>query len=219
MPNLRSVLMSAAVVLGMTAIGLATIVVRADVAKLSKLADVIVDATVESKRTELDATGGAIWTIYELRVAETLAGSKRESLTIHVPGGTAGALTQEISGTARLQSGERAVLFLTNEDDRLLVLGQAQGCLRVTTDKKTGALVCRNDLNGLALVGDDGAGVAAEPISMTLEQLRKKVTAALREKADEERLRREAEERRLEELKARALRNAELMRDKPGGTR
>ena len=118
---------------------------------------------------------------------------------------------------ARLKKGERAVLFLSKEDDRLVVLGEAQGCFHVTKDRKTGALVCRNDLRGLALVGADGKQVAAAPTHLLLDDLRAKVATALRDKAEEERLRREAEERRLAALRERAERRAEHLRGKPGG--
>jgi len=213
----RTVLMGTAVVLVAAAVGLATIVVHADVATLSKLADVIVDATVETTRVEVDAEQGAIWTIHDLRVTETLAGARRESVTVHVPGGEADGLSQDIRGMARLKKGERAVLFLSKEDGRLVVLGEAQGCFRVTKDPETGGLVCRNDLRGLALVGADGKRVAAAPTRLPLDDLRAKVAAALREKAEEERVRREAEERLLAALRERAERNAEHMRGKPGG--
>ncbi len=128
----RSVLFTAVLVLLAATTGLATVVIHADLAKLTQLADVIVDATVESQRTEFEPAQGAIWTVYELRVTETLAGAERKTLSIHVPGGTTAGLTQEISGAVRLDVGERAILFLTKEEDRLLVLGQSQGCFRVT---------------------------------------------------------------------------------------
>jgi len=214
---LRTIILSAASVIAMAALSLATIVVRADVARLAKLADVIIDGTVESRQTTLDRQSGAIWTTYRLRVSETLAGTHHKLATFHVPGGEVDGLSQEISGVTRLEKGERAVLFLAKEEDRLLVLGQAQGCFRVTKNAKTGALMCRNDVAGLVLVGDDGKRIEAAPISESLKSLRAKVRAALDEKAEEERLRREEEERRLDELRKRAERNAELMRGKPGG--
>ena len=124
---------------------------------------------------------------------------------------------QEVCGAAHLVKGERAVLFLTEEDGRMLVLGQAQGCFRVTRDRKTNALVCSNRVQGLALVAPDGARVNAEPIRMTLTELRRKVTDAVRQREEAERVRREAEERLLAELRDAAERHAERMRGKPGG--
>jgi len=252
----RSVLFTAVLVLLAATTGLATVVTHADLTKLTQLADVIVDATVESQRTEFEPAQGAIWTVYELRVTETLtetlAGTERKTLSIHVPGGTTAGLTQEISGAVRLDVGERAVFFLTKEEDRLLVLGQSQGCFRVTRRAvkraassptkaraktrtktepeaatsdadgaaalaKTDELVCRNDLTGLALVADDGKGVTAEPIELTLTALRAKIKTALDEKAAIAQRRRAETDRRLAALRKRARRNRERLRGKPGG--
>jgi hypothetical protein len=203
--------------LALSAVGLATVVIHADVAKLTRLSDAIVDGIVDAKATTLGKADGSIWTTYRVRVSETLAGTARDTVTIHVPGGEVAGLTREVSGVARLEKGQRAVLFLSQEGQRLLVLGEAQGCWRVTRDAQSGEFVAQNDLQGLALVDETGGRVAARSLRLPLADLRTKIAATLSDKAEEERLRAESEARHLAKLLKRAERHAKLMRGKPGG--
>ena len=198
---------------------LATVVVRADVDRLAELADVVVEGTVEKRAVVFEAERGAIWTTYELVVGKTLLGEEHARVTVHVPGGAVAEIQQEVSGTARLKVGQRAVLFLTKESERLQVLGQAQGCFRVELDSESNELVCRNDLDGLALVTESGDQVDARPIEMRLDEMRRRVGRVAQERVAAERRRREEQQRKLEELRIRAERNAERTRGKPGGAK
>ncbi len=216
-PRLRHRFAAAATVVLLAGAALATVVVHADVDRLAALADVVVDGKVEKRATAFDAAAGAVWTTYDVAVGETLLGAARERVTIHVPGGAVGDIAQEVAGTARLKVGERVVLFLAREDERLLVLGQAQGCFRVERDATSGKLVCRNSLAGLALVGESGERVDAAPTRMRLDALRRRVKGVAAERAAAERRRRAERARKLAVLRARAQRTAERTRGKPGG--
>ena len=207
-----------AVVAG-AAVALATVVVHADVDRLAALADAVVDGQVEKRAVVFEAERGAVWTTYEIAVGETLLGAPVERVTVHVPGGAAGGIVQEVSGTARPELGRRVVLFLSREEGRLLVLGEAQGCFRVERDEETKELVCRNDLDGLALVDERGRDVEAGPTVMRLGALRERVLAVAASREEAQRRRREERERRLAELRRQAERNAERTRGKPGGAR
>lgn len=217
--RLRRYTTTALLVMVVAASALATVVVHADVNRLAELADAVVDAKVEKRAVAFEAERGAIWTTYELAVSKTLLGDERERVTVHVPGGAVGDIEQEVSGTAQMKVGQRVVLFLTKEAERLQVLGQAQGCFRVERDDASKALVCRNDLEGLALVTESGDGVDARPIEMRLDELVRRVERVATRRAEAERQRREAQERKLEELRIRAERNAEKTRGKPGGAK
>lgn len=205
------------VVLLLAATAAATVVVRADVRRLARLADLVVDGEVTKRTVVVEPGSGAIWTTYEVDVTETWLGAARDHVVVHVPGGEAGGLSQEISGTARPRVGRRAVLFLTLEDTRYLVLGQAQGCFRVERADDGEALVCRNDVAGLALVDDSGKPVEGRATELGLDELRRRVRAVAEERDEAERRRREARARKLAELRESAERNAERTRGKPGG--
>jgi hypothetical protein len=214
--NLRQPL-AALAVLACATLAAATVVLRADVDRLAELADVVVDGKVERRSVVFEAAQGAVWTRYEVRVSETLLGTERAVVTVHVPGGRAGDLVQEVSGTAQLKVGHRTVLFLTNEEDRLLVLGQAQGCFRVEKAADGKTLVCKNDVEGLALVDEAGRHVEGAATEMRHAALVRRVARVARKRAEDEERRRAEREKRLDELRERAERNAERTRGKPGG--
>lgn len=206
-----------AVVLLLAATAAATVVVHADARRLSRLADLVVDGQVTKRAVVVEPGSGALWTTYEVDVTETWLGAARDDVVVHVPGGEAGGLSQEVSGTARLRVGKRTVLFLTLEDGRYLVLGQAQGCFRVERGDDGETLVCRNDIEGLALVDDSGRPVEGRATELRHEELRRRVRAVAQEREEAERRRRAARARKLAELRESAERNAERTRGKPGG--
>ncbi len=208
---------SAVLVLCVAAVATATVVVRADLDTLTKHSDLIVDATVKSKTVAFDAAGGSIWTEYRLTVHQTLLGELPETLVVSAPGGEVAGLIQEMHGAAAMIEGQRAALFLENEAGRYLVLGEAQGCLTVKKDAKTGRLVCRNQIHDLLLVDETGSHVDAKPLRIELVKLKAHIAKFVEAREARRREQSEALAKRLAALRVAAERSAELSRGKPGG--
>lgn len=196
----------------------ATVVLRADVAEMTDLCTRAVSGTVDAEWIEHDRAKGQIWTNWRLRVDETWLGASDAALVVSVPGGTAGGVTQEFEGGARLAKGDRAALFLWKRDDgRLLVLGEAQGAFHIRRDAATGADVCENAIDGLVLMDRAGKRVDAAPLRVTLDDLRSRVADAKKRREDREKAEREAYERKMADLRKSAERHADLARGRPGG--
>lgn len=111
----------------------------------------------------LSATGvrlenGVVATDYEVRVERDFLGGNEETVAVRIPGGIlpdgSGML---LPGVPALAPGERAIVFLTEEDPRGLRMpvGLGQGRLRVL-DGPGGAHWLERDASRLALVGPDG---------------------------------------------------------------
>jgi hypothetical protein len=213
----RAVL-AAALALFLAGTASATVVLRAGVEDLASICHAAVLGTVETRSVALDRAAGQVWTSYRVRVDENWLGAPGSTVVVSVPGGEAEGITQDFEGGARLETGGRTALFLWRRDDgKLIVLGEGQGAFRVTRDAATGADVCANALDGLALVDRAGKRVDATPLRTTLDDLRTRVAAARTAREERERAAREAYERRMAELRKRAEESAELARGKPGG--
>jgi len=111
----------------------------------------------------LSATGvllenGIVATDYEVRVERDFLGGSAEQIAVRIPGGIlpdgSGML---LPGMPALAPGERAIVFLTEEDPRGLRMpvGLGQGRLRVL-DGPGGQHWLERDASRLALVGPDG---------------------------------------------------------------
>jgi hypothetical protein len=196
----------------------ATVVLQATVETLTDRSHRIVLGTVASKGVEVDEERGRIWTTYRVRPDATWLGDAEADVVVSVPGGESGGLTQEFAGGARLDRGDRAALFLwKGEDERWLVLGEAQGAFLVRRDAKTGEDVCENRVDGLAFVDPEGRTVESKPTRLTLADLQSRVAAARKAREDRERAEREERARKIEERRRRAERNAKETRGMPGG--
>ena len=196
----------------------ATIVVRASVEEMSTLCRTCVVGTVTGEVVTLDRAKSAITTTWTLRVDETWVGAPAGEVTVSAPGGRVGTLSQEICGGARLAKGERVVAFLwKNNDGRLEVLGEAQGCFHVRRDERVGEDVCENSTAGLSLVDRSGKAASADTSTFTMTEMRRRVAVARQAREDREKAAREARATRLAEMRVRAERLAEETRDRPGG--
>lgn len=213
----RALLVSSLVAMLLAGIARATVVLRASVGDLADRCDRAVLGRVVETRTEEDAASGALWTSHRVRLEESWIGDGTADLVVSVPGGTLGRVTQEFHGGARLRREARVALFLWRDaGGRWQVLGEAQGAFDVAADPETGAEVCSNSVEGLALV--DRAGKRVEPgaTRLTLPELRRRVADARAAREDRERSAREARARRLAERRERAARLAALLRGRPG---
>ena len=84
----------------------------ADVESLAAAADVVVHASVVRTSSALGKGGGQIFTAVVLKPIETWKGKQRDEITVVVPGGSVGDLSQTVQGVAEFHSGEEVVVFL-----------------------------------------------------------------------------------------------------------
>jgi hypothetical protein len=107
-------------------------VARTSPEELAAVAHHIVVATVEGSASRWNAQHTLLVTDYALRVEERLRGEAPERLTITVPGGTLGDVTDETCVTVALETGGRYLLFLGDLDHPSFtpVLGAGQGMVR-----------------------------------------------------------------------------------------
>ncbi|HET7785046.1 MAG TPA: hypothetical protein VFL36_03680 [Myxococcales bacterium] len=84
----------------------------ADVASLTAASDAVVHAQVVRRTSAWGAGGGQIFTTVVLRALETWKGEPAAEVTVLVPGGEVGELTQTVQGVAQFHDGEEVVVFL-----------------------------------------------------------------------------------------------------------
>lgn len=90
----------------------ATVRGPADVESLTVSADAVVRARVESRSSAWAPGGGQIFTTVVLRPIETWKGEAAATVTVLVPGGEVGELSQIVQGAAAFAQGEEVVVFL-----------------------------------------------------------------------------------------------------------
>lgn len=110
--------------------------------------DLVVRATVVSRKSGWNADRSQIMTWTTLRVEEYLKGQGPRELVLRQIGGEAEGLVSEIAGDGHVLPGEDAVLFLRRGDGVvfLTALAQAVYLVRVKAD---GVAVAQRDLAGL----------------------------------------------------------------------
>lgn len=196
----------------------ASVAIRAGVEDLADASSAAVLGVVLDHTTALDAGTGTIWTRYRVRIERTLRGDAKGEVTVRIRGGKVGAMEQETLGSARLTDGGRVVLFLSAQDAGAReVIGMAQGAFAVETDAATGAVTCRNSIDGLSLVDRTGREAPAEPLRLTLADLEGRVKAVAERDEARRRAAREAIDRKLAAWRRQAEIHAEILRGKPGG--
>jgi hypothetical protein len=83
-----------------------------DVASLTAGADAVVHAQVERMSSAWGAGGGQIFTTVVLKPLETWKGAIEPQVSVLVPGGEVGELSQTVQGMAQFRAGEEVVVFL-----------------------------------------------------------------------------------------------------------
>lgn len=125
-----------------------TTLIRMSVAQMTGAAHLVVRARCLSNSTRWDA--GEIWTFTSFAVEETWKGSRNANsdpyISVRLLGGTAGALTSNVSGIPRFVAGEEVVLFLepTSRGD-FSIVSWVQGTFRVHRDPRTNQQVAIQD--------------------------------------------------------------------------
>jgi hypothetical protein len=110
----------------------------------------IVVATVEGRRSRWNELHTLILTDYTLHVEERLRGTAPERISITVPGGTLGKVSDDTCISVHLQPGVRYLLFLGDLDHPTLtpVVGGEQGLFPEVPGEVAGTHVAFRDLVG-----------------------------------------------------------------------
>ena len=122
--------------------------------------------------------GGDVFTLYKLDTLETLK-SGRPAREVAVPGGVAGGMRQVVAGAPTLRAGREYVFFLwTSRSGLTQLMGMSQGLFSVERTTIGDRQVSRSAASEQML---DAAGRAVrdEALSMSLTELRAKVSKAL----------------------------------------
>jgi hypothetical protein len=111
-------------------------VARMTVPELAAASPHIVVAVVESRQSRWNAQHTLLVTDYALRVEERLRGEAPDRVSITVPGGSLGNLSDETCVSVHLEPGSRYLLFLGRLDEPSLtpVTGAWQGMVRELPD-------------------------------------------------------------------------------------
>jgi hypothetical protein len=113
--------------------------------------DLVVRATVLSRKSAWNAERTQIHTWTTLRVDEYLKGQGARELLLRQIGGEVDALVTEISGDGHVLPGEQAILFLRRGDGVVFLTALAQAVYLVTT-KGDGVATAQRNLAGLSFV-------------------------------------------------------------------
>lgn len=167
--------------------------IRMDLQDLVDRAGLAVEARVLSARPAVAANGLPV-TEYVLAIEQTFWGRPEPVRTVRLPGGPLGdGREMVIPGVPRLEVGEQALLFLSDEGPAgfSMPVGLSQGHFRLVRDARTGhrSLVRRHA--GVQLV-DPGTGVIRD---LTADSFDYDTTIARIEAAAAERQRRAAARR------------------------
>jgi hypothetical protein len=110
----------------------ASTVMALDVPALTRSSEQVLQGRVLRATSHPLQGTGRIVTEVDVAVDEVLVGpGAPASVRVTLPGGTAGALRQHVSGAPELAPGEEVVLFLAHGTEGLRVVGLAQGVFRV----------------------------------------------------------------------------------------
>ncbi len=149
----------------------ATVVVPLSREELTAQSDLVVRATVVSRRSAWNDDHSQIVTWTRLRVTDYLKGSGGAEVVLRQFGGEVGGIESAVAGDARLVLGQHAVLFLRRGDGVVFLTALAQAAYVVTVGPEGGVLV-RRELGGLSFARwVQGRMVASEPPSEAPESL------------------------------------------------
>ncbi len=125
-------------------------------AEQARLSTAVVVAEIGAARTFEDEARGHIFTHTTVRVSEVLYGSAPGEVTIVQSGGTVAERTLYIPGDARLEGGERCVLFLRETDGAWFLTALEQSKYTIE-GSPLGPRLTRPKLGGLFARDADGA--------------------------------------------------------------
>lgn len=116
----------------LTPTALGAYVLRMEPRDLAAVSPNVVVATVEGREVRWNEGRTLLVTDYRLRVEDRLRGDSPELITLTMPGGTLGDITDETCLTVALETGARYLLFLGDLERPSLspIVGASQGAIR-----------------------------------------------------------------------------------------
>src|SRR5262249_14982784 len=143
---------------------------------MTAVSDAVVHAKVLSATSGWGKGGGQIFTAVTLRPIETWKGDPASEITVVVPGGSIGELSQTVSGMATFDVGEEVVVFLRVKSRGVYSMERlALGKFAVGAPAGLPRRALR-DRKGLECVGCS----AAESDDLPLDELRARVLRSAR---------------------------------------
>ena len=173
--------MKAFLLVGLVAPGLlATTLVKADLAALTRSSDAVVVGRVLSVKSRFSQDRARILTDSEIAVSQTLKGQVAPTLVVMQPGGEVGEVGQRVAGVARFAVGEEVAVFLEKRGERYFVVGLAQGKWRVerSSDGKAAFAVPPAELDAELVNPVTRQPVRADATPLTLEAFAQAVVTA-----------------------------------------
>jgi hypothetical protein len=156
----------------------ATSMLTLDLPTLVARADQVVLAHVVSTASHFTADHGTIYTDVVLAVTRSYKGAAQpgQTLTVQREGGSVGGIAAQVAGAPLFVVGEDAVVFVSSQAGRNVVVGMAQGKLTVTV--VAGQKFVAANLSGLDLVS------GGKPIGRrTLDDLERAIAIEVRHAA------------------------------------
>lgn len=134
----------------------ATLVPEVGFETLVAESEAIVHGTVVRSWTAWDDQRAAIWTHYEIRVADWLKGSRAASIQISEPGGSLDGLHTQIVGAPRYAVGEEVVVFADKTPiGYLRTCGWSQGKFLVSAEAGAAQKIVAPVSSGARIVSAD----------------------------------------------------------------
>lgn len=164
-----------------------TTLAKMSVEKMAVVARMIVRARCESNITAWD--GGEIWTVTSFEITETWKGEPLAQMNVRLLGGRLGGVTSSVPGVPRFLPGEDVVLFLEpGSNGEYSIVSWMQGTFRVWRDGLTGEETVTQDTAGFDTFDPVTRRFSAAGIrNLALQELKKRVSAALRPKRNNKR--------------------------------
>jgi hypothetical protein len=166
-------------VLGLLALALqapATTLERMTLEEMTAKSHLIVRATVAGQTVE--QRGSIVYTVYSLKVAETLKGTHAPTAQVSVPGGTIGRVKQSYAGTPNLKGATEYVVFIWRGKSGIQhIIGLSQGLFDLKVNAAGETVLTRGVLDA-ELVDKTGKQVQSQPLVLTLEGLRQMTRTA-----------------------------------------
>lgn len=159
---------------------LATTLVKADLAQLTRQSDVVVVGQVTRVGSRFTSDRQRIVTDTEIAVSQAVKGEVQKTIVVMQPGGEVGDLGQKVAGVALFTPGEEVVVFLERRGERYFVVGLGQGKYKVqrSSDGKAAYAVPPSELDATLVDPVTREHVSPESAPVLLEVFLQRVAAA-----------------------------------------
>jgi hypothetical protein len=128
----------------------ATTLARLSLDQMAVAADAV--ARVRCIKSQSKWENGAIWTLTTFTVIEFLKGNLPSQVTVRLPGGRVGHMTESVDGTPKFNPGDDAIVFLEQlQPGEFSVTGWVEGTFRISPSPETNGEMVTQDSNTFAV--------------------------------------------------------------------